>query len=58
MHIENWPTCCILWWPGQVNSEEGDNEEVDSRRNSKPNQNQDGAAMHTVAAVKASIAIN
>ena len=52
----------IVWWSGQVNwldiAEEGATRRVNDRSSNKPNQNHDGAAMHTVAAVEESIAIN
>ena len=52
----------VLWWSGQVNwlnvAEEGAARRVNDRSSNRPNQNHDGAAMHTVAAVEESIAIN
>jgi hypothetical protein len=48
----------IVWWSRYVNVEEGTARRVMDSRNSKPNQNHSGAAMHTAAARERSISIN
>ena len=41
-----------------MSAKKGEQERVNDNNSNKPNQNQVGAAMHTVAAVEVSIAIN
>ena len=52
----------ILWWSRQVSAVSAVEKRAAGRKNdsnnNKPNQNHDGAAMHTAAAVEESIAIN